>query len=215
MLILLTIASLRRKYQLCARSVLLPTVLTTACAVQRPQVMHMEQLGAEPAHDEILVRDRIIDIYPNREQPHREVIRNTQTSCIQDFTCLNSTCADKEGTYYGCTPLPDGEYRATQTDDPRIFVLRDEDSETILKYSAINVNDWSNHYFDTLPEAQAYEHRGETTIKVLKVAGIVLLAGVVVAGAAAAGAAAAHNSAPVTTTCRTNPITRITTCSSF
>ena len=188
----------------------------TGCTTQRPQIMHLEQLGHEPEHDEIIVADKVIDIYPNSHTPHRIVARQ-KDGCVEDFTCLNSACSDEEGPVVGCSQLPNGAYRVTATDDPRIAVIRDRDTDALVKYTVINPKDLTNHNFDTLGGAQAYAHRGETTIKVLKVAGAVLLIVAVVAVAAFAGATAAEASrpAPVYTTCQTSPFTRITTCTSY
>jgi hypothetical protein len=190
-------------------------VALTGCAAQRPQIMHLEQLGSEPEHDEVLVSDKVVDIYPNIHAPHRMISRKND-GCVEDFTCLNGTCTDKEGPIIGCSQVPNGEYRITVTDDPRIAVIRETDTGTVVKYTVINPKNLTNHNFDTLPEAQAYAHRGETTIKVLKVTGAVLIVGAVVAGAAFAGAAAANANrpAPVCTTCQTNPLTGISTCTS-
>ena len=191
-------------------------VSITACTAQRPQIMHLEHLGHEPEHDEIIAADKVIDIYPNSHTPHRLVARH-KDGCVEDFTCLNSACSDEEGPVVGCSQLPNGAYRVTATDDTRIAVIRDRDTDAVVKYTVLNPKDLTNHNFDTLGEAQAYAHRGETTIKVLKVAGAVLLIGAVVAIVAFAGATAAeaNHPAPLYTTCQTNPFTRITTCTSY
>jgi hypothetical protein len=154
--------------------------------------MHLAALGSSPEHDEIVLPDQVMDVYPSTQHPNRIVARKLG-GCVEDFTCLNSSCADRKGVAVNCTEVPNGEYRATTTDDLHIAAWRSADEdEQIIGYLVTN-NDGTSKFVKTLAEAQSYEHRGETARKVLTVAAFILLDAALIAAVVLEDAAVARS----------------------
>jgi hypothetical protein len=141
--------------------VLLSCVLTSSCAAQSaPTIAHLDDSKSEQAHDELIYPHSTIDIYPNRNTPHRIVIREDD-GASQDLTCTDDQCLNLVGQIKGSHIVPDGIYQVVRTDDPKIAMLRNPDNYNVVGYM-VSRNGTDAAFFNTLPEAQNYEHKGDT-----------------------------------------------------
>jgi hypothetical protein len=129
--------------------------------------------------------------------------------------CLSAGCQNSKLKIIGSSKMPDGIYVLAITDDPNISMVRDSTGERTLGYLATNDHSKAVKYVQTIADATAFEHKGDTARKVGKAALYTLLIVGVVALVAAGGyeAARANQAAnTVTTTCQTFATT--TTCTS-
>jgi hypothetical protein len=185
-------------------SVLLSMILVTSCAAQAPTIAHLDDSQTEQGHDELIYPHATIDIYPNRNTPHRIVMRE-DNGAFQDLTCMDDQCLNLVGPIRGSQIVQDGIYQVVRTDDPKVAMLRNPDNQAVAGYM-VSRTGTDSAFFKTLPEAQAYEHKGDTLKLVGKIVLVTLLVGVVVLGAAAAAQSQA-NANTVTTRCTTIGIT--------
>lgn len=185
----------------------LSCTLAMSCAAQRPQFAHLDETPTSPAHDEAVLPHAKVDFYPNRTNPRRMIIY-TDSGGSSDLTCMDSDCQNLTGQILGSTVLPDGTYQVIRTDDARLAWVQ---QEGITLGYMVSRTGTDSAFFKTLPEAQDYEHKGETIKLVGKIVLITLVVGIIVF-AAAAGAASAANSSSIVTRCTTFGVT--TTCTS-
>ncbi len=122
------------------------------------------------------------------------------------MTCMDADCQNLTGEIVGSPVIADGIYKVVRTDDTRVAWVQKEGVTVGYMVSRTGTD---SAFFKTLPEAQDYEHKGETIKLVGKIILITLLVGIVVF-VAAAGAAEASESNYTTTQCTTFGVT--TTC---
>jgi hypothetical protein len=183
--------------------------------------IHMAGTQAEPEHDEVESPNYVVEYYPDRSSPN-EVFFRDKKGGLADITCLNrdgNNCIQFKVKIIGIQDFPEGIYQFVPSDDPKIWVVKNEEGTQTLGYLSSN---WTGHggYYNTLQEAQAHEHEGDAwrtagkvllyTVLVAAVVGIVVMAAA--AGSAPSSLGSAPSSLPTVTTCRSFGYT--TTCTS-